>query len=261
MLKKPLSWFKLNPAQPRKVFDEKELLSLGESMKSDGQFQPVGAKPDGTILWGGRRVQAAGLVGLDSLNVVVIDKSLSDSDSRIIALSENLHRSDLSDHEVYLGVKELAVLNPTWLKKDLAAHLHKDASWATRILAVDELIPAAREAFLGGAFGLSVAYEISKASAQEQHELLAAKLSGASRDEIGRLGRKKRNGTPAVRVQRVVCLLPSAVKVVVSGEGVSLDESIEALGEAIKEMKRARELGYTAKTFAAAMRDKAKVKP
>ena len=33
---------------------------------------------------------------------------------------------------------------------------------------------------------------------------------------------------------------------------------IEALGEAIREMKRARELGYTAKTFAAAMKDKAK---
>jgi hypothetical protein len=39
---------------------------------------------------------------------------------------------------------------------------------------------------------------------------------------------------------------------------VSLDESIEALGEVIKEMKRARDLGYTAKTFAAAMKDKSK---
>jgi hypothetical protein len=46
------------------------------------------------------------------------------------------------------------------------------------------------------------------------------------------------------------------VSVVVAGEGVSLDESIEALTEANKEMKRARDLGYTAKTFAAAMKDK-----
>ena len=54
------------------------------------------------------------------------------------------------------------------------------------------------------------------------------------------------------------CLLASGVSVVVSGEGVSLEESIDALGEAIKEMKRARELGYTAKTFAAAMCDRSK---
>jgi hypothetical protein len=53
-------------------------------------------------------------------------------------------------------------------------------------------------------------------------------------------------------------MLLSGVSVVVSGAGVSLDESIEALGEAIKEMKRARDLGYTAKTFAAAMKDRSK---
>ncbi len=85
------------------------------------------------------------------------------------------------------------------------------------------------------------------------------KLSGASRDAIEQAGRKSRNGTaPAVKVARVKCVLPSGVNVVVSGEGVSLDESIDALSEAIKEMKRARELGYTAKTFAAAMKDRSK---
>jgi len=56
----------------------------------------------------------------------------------------------------------------------------------------------------------------------------------------------------------VRCQLPSGVQIVVSGEGVSLEDAIEALGEAIKEMKRARDLGYTAKTFAAAMKDKSK---
>jgi len=84
------------------------------------------------------------------------------------------------------------------------------------------------------------------------------KLSGASRDAIEQAGRKKRAGAPSVKASKVKCFLPSGVQVVVSGNGVSLDESIEALNEAIKEMKRARELGYTAKTFAAAMKDKAR---
>ncbi len=56
MLKKQLSWFKPDPNQPRKSFDdEAELRALGESMKSIGQLQPVVAKPDGTLLCGGRR--------------------------------------------------------------------------------------------------------------------------------------------------------------------------------------------------------------
>ncbi len=49
---------------------------------------------------------------------------------------------------------------PTWLKKDLAAALHFDASMVTRILSVDELIPEAKEAFLAGKFGFSKAYAI-----------------------------------------------------------------------------------------------------
>lgn len=257
----PLSRLKSNPSNPRKHFDQQSLLALGESMKNDGQFQAVGVIPDGTLLWGERRFKAAQLVGLASLNVVVIEKPLSDSDTEIIHLSENLHRSDLSDPEVYQAVKNLATLNPTWLKKDLAAHLHKDASWVTRILAIDELIPAAREAFLAGAFGLSVAYEISKASTEEQHELLAAKLSGASRDEVGRQGRKKRNGTPAVRMSRIKCPLPSGVVIQISGREISLDDMIESLVELLKAAKKSSDDGLDCRTFERVCKDKAKVKP
>ena len=54
------------------------------------------------------------------------------------------------------------------------------------------------------------------------------------------------------------CFLPGNVCVVVFGEGVSLDESIETLGEAMKAMRKARDEGYTAKTFAEAMKDRSK---
>jgi ParB family chromosome partitioning protein len=60
-----------------------------------------------------------------------------------------------------------------------------------------------------------------------------------------------------VKVNRLKCILPSGVQIVVSGKSVSLDQSIEALTEAIREMKRAKEQGFTSKTFAAAMKDRA----
>jgi ParB family chromosome partitioning protein len=258
MTSKPLTWFKPDPNQPRRQFDESELRQLGRSLRQK-QFQPVLARPDGTLIAGERRYRAAKLEGLESLLVIVTDEPLTDSQVRQIQLTENMHRSDLTGHEKWQACVELMEMNPGWQHKDLAEHLHLDASMVPRLLSPSKCIPAAQEALATGKIGISDCYALAKLDPSEQPSLLAMKLAGASRDQIEQAGRKARGaGTEVVRVQRVKCILPSGVAVVVSGEGVSLDEGIEALGEAIKEMKRARDLGYTAKTFAAAMRDKAK---
>ena len=255
--RKPLSWFKTNP-QVRKTFNEEDLRRLGESLRQK-QLQPVLCQPDGTIIAGERRYRAAKLVGLESLEVKIADEHLSDSQIKLWQLTENMQREDLTGYEKWTGCADLMCCNPTWQMKDLAEALHLDPSMVTRLLSPSKCIVAAQKAFEEGKIGISDCYAISKLAEKEQAGLLALKLSGASRDAIERAGRKSRNGTTtAVRVQKVKCVLPNGVNVVVSGEGVSLEESIEALGEAIKEMKRARELGYTAKTFAAAMKDKAK---
>ena len=97
-------------------------------------------------------------------------------------------------------------------------------------------------------------------SAARSHQYITkSAVSGTSRDGLAqRVRSRKHKATPQVRVKRLVCPLPSGVSITLAGDELSLDESIEALGEAIREMKRARELGYTARTFAAAMKDKAK---
>ena len=128
----------------------------------------------------------------------------------------------------------------------------------TRIFSVDDLIPEARETFLRGAFGFSVAYGISKATEEQQHLLLASKLSGVSRDEIERQGRKQRNGTPAVRVSRIKCPLPSGAVVQVSGQRLSLDDMVKVVADFSKMAKRASGEGMCAKTFERMCQDKAK---
>lgn len=257
LVSKPLNWFKTNP-QVRKTFDEADLHRLGESLKVK-QLLPVLCQPDGTLIAGERRYRAAKLVGLPSLEVKIADETLSDSQIRIWQLTENMQRADLSGHEKWLGCAELMCMNPGWALKDLAEHLHLDPSMVTRLLSPSRTSTAWQEALAAGKVGISDCYAASKLTeAAEQAAMLVLKLSGASRDSIEQAGRKSRTGTAtAVRVQKVRCVLPNGVNVVVSGEGVSLDESIEALGLAIKEMRRAKELGYTAKTFAAAMKDKA----
>ena len=90
-------------------------------------------------------------------------------------------------------------------------------------------------------------------------EIVAGKVKAD--DLAGLVRRRKQANTPAaagVRVGRIKCPLPCGATVQVSGEGISLDEAIEAAQEWIKEAKKASEQGLDAKTFQAVMRDKAK---
>jgi hypothetical protein len=116
-----------------------------------------------------------------------------------------------------------------------------------------------QQALEAGRIGITAAYEISRVPAEQQGELLRLKLSGTSRDGLAEHVRKqRRDATPQVRVKRIACPLPSGVSIVASGEDLSLDDLIEALGEAQKEARRAREQGLDAKTFSAVMKDKSK---
>ncbi|HMP03657.1 MAG TPA: hypothetical protein PKC45_14265 [Gemmatales bacterium] len=116
-----------------------------------------------------------------------------------------------------------------------------------------------QEALEAGQIGITAAYEISRVSAEQQAELLQLKLSGASRDGLAQhVRRQNSQSTPQVRVKRIACPLPSGLSVVVSGQELSLDDLIEALSDAQKEAKRAREQGLDARTFSQVLKDKAR---
>jgi ParB family transcriptional regulator, chromosome partitioning protein len=255
---KPLSFFKTDPQQPRKQFTEADLLTLGNSMKSLGQLQPVGAKPDGTLLWGERRFRAAQLAGLKELQVIITERLLSDSEIRLIQLAENMHRTDLSGYEKWLGCAELMCMNPTWRMNELAAHLSLDPSMVTRLLCPSKCIAAAQNALRDGKIGISDCYAISKLSPEEQASLLALKLSGASRDAIEQAGRKTRSsGKPTVKLARVKIAMPQGATVVLSGNELSMAEVVELLSETLKEARKAADQ-YDVRTWVSMMRDKAK---
>ena len=259
---KPLGWFILAP-QVRKNYDDDDLRRLGESMKSLGQLQPVGAKPDGTVLWGHRRLLAARLVGLAALQVITTDRPMSDSEIRLIQLTENMHRADLSGYEKWLACSELMCMNPTWQMKDLADHLNLDPSMVTRLLSPSKCSTAWQEALKENKkVGISDCYAASKLeSPEEQSALLALKLSGASRDTIEQAGRKKRTGTTTtVKVARLRCALPSGVAVQFTGEGITLELAIDAMKDLTSELKRAIDQGLDSKTVVRVLADKAKAK-
>jgi ParB/RepB/Spo0J family partition protein len=241
----------------RKHFSEESLRRHAETLKRDGQLRPLLVMRDGTLVAGERTLRAAKLAGLSHVDVKVLETELGPSEIKQLQLVENLMREGLSDAEVYLACKELMALNPEWLKKDLAAALHFDASMVTRILSVDELIPEAQEAFLAGAFGFAKAYAIVKGAKEDQHHKLADILAGASRDEVEQQERMTRGRKPEVRLPRVKIEMPSGESVVASGRDLNMAGLIELLNKTLKEARRAA-LQYDVKTFMSMMRDRAR---
>ncbi len=256
---KPRSWFKRDPNQPRKSFDEEALRRLAESMKAQGQLQPVGARPDGMLLWGDRRLLAAALAGLQELQVIITDRQMSESEIRVIQFTENMLREDLKPIEQVDGLEELARLNPGITNKALAELVHLDPSMVTRLRAISKVAPPVREALAAGKIGLSTAYAISKCeSPADQERMLAQALSGASRDAIEQAGRQSRNSKPAtVKLSRVKIAMPQGASVVISGKELSMSELVELLSETLKEARKAAEQ-FDVKTFQSMMRDKAR---
>jgi ParB family transcriptional regulator, chromosome partitioning protein len=248
-------------AQVRKSFDEGELRRLGENIKQYGLLQPLLVRKDGVLLAGERRYRAMLLAGIREAQVVITEKVLNDSEVRLMQLTENMQRADLSGYEQWQGCAELMGLNPGWQMKDLAAQLHLDPSMVTRLLSPSRCTEAWQEALAMGQVGISDCYAASKLDPQEQARLLALKLSGASRDAIEQAGRKRRNnpGTQAVRVSRIKCPVPgNGATVEVSGEAMSLEEMIEAITELLREARKANEKGLDARTFERVCRDQAK---
>ncbi len=256
-VKKPVSWFKTRP-QVRKKFDEKELRQLGESLKAR-QLQPVVCLPDGTIIAGERRYRAALLVGLAELEVKIIDDAVTEAECRRLQFTENMQRQDLTGYEQWQGCVELLRLNPGWTQKDLAEQLHVDPSMVIRLLSPSKCVTSVQEALAQGRIGISHCYALSRLPEAEQESALAMKLNGASRDQLASHARRQAGAEkPAVRMSRVKCELGGNLSVMVSGNELGLDEVIEALGNAQKEARRAREQNLDVKTWSAVMRDRAK---
>jgi len=161
-----------------------------------------------------------------------------------------------------LSMVGLLDLNRGWTNKELAGYLHLDPSSVTRYVAYRNGTAELQKAYLSGEIDLTRMYAIVKLPAEKQNEALAMGLSGASRDAIEQVGRRSRkekaSQDEAGKTAKVHCLLPTGVQITVSGKGLSLGTAIEALTDAIKEMRAAKANGYTAKTFAASMKDKAK---
>lgn len=90
-----------NPNQPRKRFNYDELEGLAQSIRANGILQPLLVRTNENgkyeLVAGERRLRAARLVGITKVPCILND--ISESDSAVFAIIENLQRQNLDFFE------------------------------------------------------------------------------------------------------------------------------------------------------------------
>ncbi|MGH7173852.1 MAG: ParB/RepB/Spo0J family partition protein [Gemmataceae bacterium] len=254
-----------DPKNPRKAASSEdlrlELRLLGQDMKRRGVLVPLLVLRNGDVyivIDGHRRREAALLVGIEKLPCIVLEKDVTEAEIREAQLVLPLHSQTLTPYEVYCGAKNWLNLHPGNNAKHLANAINRSEGYVSLVLSLDKCIPAAKQAAAEGKISLKDWHVISQA--EDQAAALAAKLGGASSEELKRL-RRGRNGAdskPTVRLSRFKYPLPSGVEITVAGKELSIGDLIDALGELVKEAKKAGDQGLDIKTLVAMAKDKAR---
>ena len=104
----PVGRIEPNPAQPRKNFNPEELRDLSHSISENGVIQPITVrqiKDKYVLVAGERRLRASIMAGLREIPAIISD--MDERESSLVALIENLQRSDLDFFEEAQGIHNL----------------------------------------------------------------------------------------------------------------------------------------------------------
>jgi ParB family chromosome partitioning protein len=132
----PLSRIRPNPFQPRREFDPGELAELESSLKASGLLQPISVRRRGDayeLIAGERRFRAATNLGWTEITAIVRD--FDDQTMLVLALVENLQRSDLNPIEEARGYKRL-IEDFELTQQQVAEAVGKDRTTVTNLLRV-----------------------------------------------------------------------------------------------------------------------------
>ncbi|MBF0480531.1 MAG: ParB/RepB/Spo0J family partition protein [Desulfovibrionaceae bacterium] len=141
----PLARIRVNPYQPRTVFSDDSLAELADSIKAQGVLQPILAREISTdpnadyeLVAGERRLRAARLAGLTQIPAVI--RELTDEQSLVIALIENLQRENLNPVDEATGLSRLRDML-SLSQEDIARRVGKSRAAVANALRLLQLPP------------------------------------------------------------------------------------------------------------------------
>ena len=183
-------------AQPRKIFKEKELLELAESIKENGVIQPliVTEAVDGTfeLVAGERRLRASKLAGLERVPVLV--KRATKKDHMVMSIIENVQRADLNCVEE--GLAYFQLMNEFGLtQEEVAKKVGKERSTVANFLRIlklpkDVIILLNKEQLSFGHAKVLVGLSDDELSKRLANEAATKQLSVRELEDMVRAGKR-----------------------------------------------------------------------
>lgn len=166
-----------NPAQPRKHFDTGELTALAKSISQDGIVQPLSVRRINSgfeLISGERRLRAAKLAGLKSVPCIVIN--IDDKRSAVIALIENIQRSDLNFFEEAQAISKL-IESYQMTQEEVAVRLGFAQSTVANKLRLLKLSDSEKKIIIDNKLTERHARAVLKVTDEEQRKLLLLKIA------------------------------------------------------------------------------------
>lgn len=128
-----------NPNQPRKTFKENELQELANSIKENGVLMPLlvtKIEKGFELIAGERRLKASKIAGLEKVPVII--KRATDKEKKVMAIIENVQRSDLNCVEEALAYFNL-IDEYKLTQEEVAKKLGKERSTIANLLRILKL--------------------------------------------------------------------------------------------------------------------------
>lgn len=253
--------------QPRKHFEESDLLSLADNMKAIHQQVPIIVyellaadknAPQYVIADGERRWRAAILRDILELDAIVLPEKPTAAALKRIQISLAVHHAPLSLMERSDFLARTQNEN-NWSQGELAANVHMRQPLVSKYLAMQRLCAEVqamvREGELSDVEKLFVISQEPDAAKQ----LDLAKLAGLSRDDLRRHARNPPNGAGVEpKASKVSLALPGGGLITLKRRDLTLSGAVELLMGLVKELRRGLSNGLDISTVSRVLADKAK---
>ena len=187
LIRIPISRIRPNPFQPRKSFNPEQLADLEASLAASGLLQPIAVRRMGDafeLIAGERRLRAATNLGWTEIPAII--KDLDDRSSLVMALVENLQRTDLNPIDEARGYQRLAD-EFGYTHQQIAESTAKDRATITNLLRIlslpDPVIKLIADGRLSTGHAKALASLTGPAALSLANEIVALGLSVRATEE------------------------------------------------------------------------------
>lgn len=150
----PIGKIKPDPKQPRKTFDEKQLVQLSESIKTYGVLQPITVRQMNghyVIVMGERRYRSSKLASKKTIPCIV--KNYENNDVLEVQIIENLQRKDVEPTE---EAEAIAYLSEKYAPTEIAKRLGRTDNFIRQRLKLAGLIDGFKHFVRNGEMTISL---------------------------------------------------------------------------------------------------------